>query len=111
MLVGLFCLALENRVNGFVLLISGSLVTILLLGTLGAAFIIGSKKRINGFFTYITKFVNRIINIVRPKHPETINVARVQKLFSELHDTYQIVKKEPKKFCKPILKSEINVQK
>ena len=102
MLVGLFCLALENRVNGFVLLISGSLVTILLLGTLGAAFIIGSKKRINGFFTYITKFVNRIINIVRPKHPETINVARVQKLFSELHDTYQIVKKEPKLLKKPL---------
>lgn len=103
MLVGLFCLALENRVNGFVLLISGSLVTILFVGTFGAAFIIGSKKRINSFFTYITKFVNRVINIVRPKHPETINIARVQKLFSELHDSYQIIKKDPKLLKKPLL--------
>jgi len=101
LLVGLLFLAIDNKANNFVLLIAGSLVTLLVIGTIGLAFIIGSKKRINSFFTYITKIINKIISVVRPKHPETINVEKVQKLFSELHDSYQIVKKDPKLLKRP----------
>lgn len=102
LLVGLLFLAVDNKANNFVLLIAGSLVALLVIGTFGLAFIIGSKKRINSFFTYITRIINKIINVVRPKHPETINIEKVQKLFSELHESYQIVKKDPKLLKRPL---------
>lgn len=101
--VGLLVLTLNGEVNNLVILIAGSLATLLLVGTLGVAFIVGSKKRINSFFTYITKVVNKIISVVRPKHPETINIERVEGLFTELHENYLVFRKDPGQLKKPLL--------
>jgi uncharacterized protein (TIRG00374 family) len=101
--VGVFVLAINGEVNNFVILIAGSLATLLLVGTITIAFIVGSKKRINAFFTFITKIINKVINLIRPKHPETISVERVERLFTELHHNYMIFKKEPKKLKQPLM--------
>jgi uncharacterized protein (TIRG00374 family) len=90
---GVFLLAIDGRASGLLILVAGSLVTLLFVGTFGLVFIIGSKRRINSFFTFVTKLVNRIIHIVRPKHPETINIARAEEVFAELHDNYMVVKR------------------
>lgn len=99
---GLFVLALGHSANGLTLLVGGSLATLLLVGTFIVAYIIGSKTRINSFFTYITKFVNRLIHIFRRKHPETINIARVERVFTELHENYMYLKSDPKVLKKPL---------
>lgn len=93
--VGLLILALGGQASNLVILIAGSLATLLFVGTLGMMFIVGSKKRINSFFTYITRFVNRLIHLVRKNNPETISIARVEKLFTELHENYMLIKKNP----------------
>ena len=100
--VGLIMLALGGNANGFTLLVAGSLATLLFVGTLGVAFIVGSKRRINAFFTYITRFVNRLIHIFRRAHPETINIARVERVFTELHENYMLLKNDPKVLKKPL---------
>lgn len=102
---GVLVLALNGGVSNFVILIAGSLATLLFVGTIGAAFIIGSKKRINGFFKYFTKMINKVINVVRPKHPETISVERVEILFTELHENYLVFKDKPQLLKKPLLYS------
>ena len=92
---GLLILALGGQASNLVILIAGSLATLLFVGTLGMMFIVGSKKRINSFFTYITRFVNRLIHLVRKNNPETISIVRVEKLFTELHENYMLIKKNP----------------
>jgi len=89
---GLLCLAIGGGANGFVILIGSSIATLLLVITFGSAFLISSETRINSFFTYVTVLLNKVIHIVRPKHPETINVERVQATFKDLHENYQILK-------------------
>jgi glycosyltransferase 2 family protein len=101
--LGLIILAIGGQASNFAILIAGSLATLLFVGTLAAMFIVGSKKRINGFFTYITRFVNRLIRVVRPKHPETINIQKVQILFTELHENYLELRKRPKVLRGPLL--------
>ncbi len=101
--VGLIMLAIGHQANNFLILVAGSLATLLFVGTVAAAFIIGSQRRINSFFTYITKFVNRLINVVRPKHPETINIARAQRVVNELHENYLILKKNPGILRRPLV--------
>lgn len=100
---GLIFLALGNQASNLVILVSSSLATFLLVATLGAAFLIGSERRINGFFTYIARFLNKAIHIVRPKTPETISVARVQKTFTELHENYKILKSDYRKMVPPVI--------
>ncbi len=92
LIFGVLCLALMGRVNGIVLLAAGSLSTLLIVGTIGFVYIIGSKQRINSFFTGLTRALNRLIRIVRPSYPETINISQAKKSFDDFHDSYQAIK-------------------
>lgn len=89
---GLFCLAIMGRVNNLVILVAGSLSTLLLVGTIGFAYLVGSKHRINNFFTNVTIGLNRLIHLVRPHYPETINIDRARRLFDDFHNNYEEVK-------------------
>jgi uncharacterized protein (TIRG00374 family) len=75
-----------------ILLIGSSIATLLMVATVGSAFLISSETRINNFFTYITKFINKLIHLVRPKNPETISITKVQATFKDLHENYLILK-------------------
>lgn len=95
--LGLIALAIEGQVSSFVILIASSLATLIIVGAILLTYIVGSKKRIDSFFTWITKMINRIIQVVRPKHPETINIHSSRKMFFDLHEDYKIIKKNYKK--------------
>jgi len=86
---GLFSLSAVGRVNNLTILVAASLSTLLLVGTGLFAYIVGSRQRINGFFTAVTKGLNRVIQVVRPKHPETINIDRARGVFDDFHENYR----------------------
>lgn len=86
--LGLLALAIGGRANSLMILVAGSLSTLLVVLTLIIGFVIGSEKRIDSFFTFITRLINRLIHIVRPQYPETINVARAREVFNDLHNNY-----------------------
>lgn len=102
-LAGLLVLAAAGQASNLVILAASSLATLLLVGTIVLAYIIRSRERISGFFTFITKILNRIIHLVRPRYPETISVAAARKMFYELHDNYLELKKDLRKLKKPII--------
>lgn len=101
--LGVFALAVEGQMNSVILLLAASLTTILVIGTAGFAFIIGSKKRIAGFFTYITKLLNKVIHVVRRNNPETINIQRVRTLLEDLHDNYKLMARDWSRLKRPLL--------
>lgn len=105
--IGLLMLALGGHVNNFTILVGASLVTLLAVLTVGLAFVIGSRKRIKSFFTFVTVNLNRLIHVIRPKHPETINVERVQTVFNELHDNYMIFKSDYSALRGPLISALI----
>jgi glycosyltransferase 2 family protein len=90
--LALLALAVEGRVNNLMILVASSIATALIFLTIGASYVISSKQRITGFFTGLTRVLNRIIQVVRPKHPETITVAKIEYLFTELHENYLLLK-------------------
>jgi len=92
--LGLVLLAIEGHMNSLILLVAGSLTTLLVVGTGGFAFIIGSKKRIAGFFTWLTLQLNKLLQVVRPGHHETINIERARVLFEDLHENYMLVRND-----------------
>lgn len=87
-LFGLFFLAAVGKVNGLVLLTAGALSAFMVVGTFGFAYIIGSERRIKSFFTVLTKTANKLIQVVRPRHPETIKIDRAQEAFVDMHQNY-----------------------
>ncbi len=100
-LFGIFCLAVVGRVNNLTILVASSLSTLLLVGTIGFVYVVGSKQRINVFFTGATKVINRLIQLVRPKHPETINIMKARTTFDDFHDNYQLLKRSRRQLRAP----------
>ncbi len=101
--LGLIMLAIGGKANDVVILVAGSLTTLLFVSTLAVTYIIGSKQRINSFFTFITKLINRLIHVFRRSNPETINIARAQALFTELHEHYMHIRRNLDVLRRPLL--------
>ena len=91
--VGLLALAIGGQASNLIMLVAGSLATMLFFGTFALAFVVGSNKRIDIFFTFITKLINKAINFVRRNNPETINVETARKTFHELHENYMHIRR------------------
>ncbi len=109
LIVALIMLSFSGQVNRFVLLAGGSISTLIVVGTIAMAFVIGSQRRINAFFGFLTKTINRAIHVVRPKHPETINVARAKNAFEDLHQNYAIIKNDYRVLKWPLVWSLVAV--
>lgn len=101
LIAGLFFLAIVGKASGLVLFIAGILSTLLVVGTILFTYIIGSKSRINMFFLSVTRGLNKIISIVRPKHPETINIKRAHHVFDDMHGNYQEFRKHRRELRAP----------
>ncbi|HSW80227.1 MAG TPA: lysylphosphatidylglycerol synthase transmembrane domain-containing protein [Candidatus Saccharimonadales bacterium] len=91
LVIGLICLAFSGAVNNFVILVAGSLSTLLVVGTVGFVMIIGHERRIQATFTFFTNLLNRLILIVRKNHPETISMATARSAVDELHSNYKLI--------------------
>ena len=100
-LFGLLCLAVMGRVSNLTILVAASLSTLLVVGTAGFAYIVGSKQRINAFFGSVTKLFNRLVHLVRPTQPETINIGRARSLFDDFHNNYEEIKSSYKQLRGP----------
>ncbi len=103
LLFGVFALALMGRVNNIVILTAGSLSTLMVIGTLGFMYIISSKQRINSFFTALTRALNRLIKVVRPRQPETINISKAKKTFDDFHSSYLAIRSNYRELKMPFL--------
>ena len=99
---GLIALAVGGQAHDVALLIAGILGTLIAVLMFLLAYIIGSKRRINTFFTFIARQINNLIHIVRPKHPETINIDRAKQAFTEMHETFLTIRKDWKALRPPL---------
>ncbi len=93
LIIGLIFIAAGGHANNFVILVAGSLSTLLLVGTFAFVMIIGHERRIQATFSFLTQFLNRLIQVVRPEHPETINMAKARSTVDELHQNYKLIER------------------
>lgn len=100
--VGMFLLAAHGRASNLTMFIGTALLMLVFAGMAVFTYIIGSKTRINGFFTWLTRRLNRLIQLVRPKHPETINIGAARQAFDEFHDSYMELQRKRRELREPL---------
>jgi glycosyltransferase 2 family protein len=101
--IGVFCLAIEGNMSNVILLVAGMLTSAMVIGTGLFAYIIGSKERISGVFTWVTRGLNRVIRVVRPKRQEAINIESARETFDDLHDNYMLLRKDLRALRSPFI--------
>lgn len=100
---GLISLSVMGRVSNLTILLAAVVSTLLIVGTAMFGYIVGSRQRIDEFFTGVTRVLNRIIQVVRPEHPETINIDRARGIFEDFHSNYDEIKRDRKRLKQPFL--------
>lgn len=85
---GLLILALNGRASNFVIFLGTLLAAGVLVATGLFVYVIGSRHRINFFFGWLTRIINRLIHLVRPHHPETIKIDAARHAFDDFHASY-----------------------
>lgn len=101
--IGLLMLSFSGDANNFVMLVAGSLATLLLVGTVGVAYLIESQRRIQTFSGWLARALNRLIQVIRPKHPETINIGKVKFALNELHECYVRIRTDWRVLKRPLV--------
>jgi uncharacterized protein (TIRG00374 family) len=103
LILGVFLLALRGHTNNLIILVTSSLVTLLVVGTFIGIYVLESRQRTQTTLTVIAKTLNRIIRVVRPKHPETIGLERARRAVDELHDNYILLKQKWRELKTPFV--------
>lgn len=103
LILGIILLAARGHASNLIIMVATALITLLVVGTLVVVYIVESKSRINTSLTLITRLLNRLINLVRRGHPETIKIDRAQATFIELHDNYQLLKNRWRELKRPFV--------
>ena len=102
MAFGLLLLAVDGKASGLLILITGSIVTTMAIGTLLFAYIIGSKRRINDFLMFFTNILNRTLSFFTKKK-ESISTERTKEVITELHEQYLKVQNNLHQLKKPLV--------
>ena len=103
LVLGILLMALGGKASSIIILFASVVITILVILTGGAFFIVGSDKRIDGFFTWVTLFLNKVVKTFRPRIHEAINIVRAKKVFNDLHNSYMLFRNDPSQFKSPFL--------
>lgn len=103
-LIGLFALAIYDKANGLMILISSGIVSLTLFGTAIMVYIISSKSRINGFVAFLPKAINGVVRKFRRRKDadDVIDMEKVEHTLEELHDDYISIARDWRKL-KPTL--------
>ena len=92
--IGLFLLALGGSASNMTILIACSLAFLTVFVIIAGTYIVSSKSRIKAAIKGLTQLVNKVLHVVRPSHPETISLKRVEKVGNETHENYKILKEK-----------------
>lgn len=103
LIVGLLILAIEGQANDLMLLVAGSITTLLAIGTVAFVLIIGSKRRIHATFTAITRVINRLFKLFRRGQPDLISIERAESIIHDLHSTYKIIERQYRSLRAPFV--------
>lgn len=102
---GLFMLALGGSASNMTILLTCSMAFLTVFGMAISIYVASNEHRIHTFSQSLTKVINRAIQVVRTKHPETISLKRVEKVFKEMHQYYLILKEKFPELRSPFLYS------
>jgi uncharacterized protein (TIRG00374 family) len=99
---GLLMLAIGGNVSSIAIFAASFTSALILFLTALFVYIVGSKQRITTTILAITKSVNRLIQVIRPKHPATISLVKIQDIFIDFHENYKLLRSKYKELGGPL---------
>lgn len=104
LIVAVLLVTIDGNVNRWIILVSAGLVTAMILVVVGGIFLLSSKKRLDQFSTWLTKFVNHLMRKVTfGRVRSALKVEHMVIFFDDLHRDFLELRREKKILLKPFL--------
>lgn len=91
LIAGLLFMAVGNRVNDVVIMVTTLISVLMVVGTVAFAMIIGSERRIRATFGVVSRLINKAARLVRKSDSDVISVARAEHVVMDLHESYRLI--------------------
>ncbi len=101
LLIALLMLSIFGSASRLIILIASSLSSIIFFGSLFLLYIIGDENRIKQFMAALPKLLNSVVGIFHRHKKQTVNIARIEELFGDLHKDYTHVRSNWKSLRTP----------
>jgi uncharacterized protein (TIRG00374 family) len=102
--VAVIGLTLDHHVNHVIIIISSVLTTAAILLLILSVFVIGSKKRLDGFSGWLTRTANKAVSFfTMGRKKKVLDQAAIQPFFYELHEDFVQIKADKRILIKPFL--------
>lgn len=104
LLVALSVLIIDHSVDRVTILLSLLLAVLAVGATIGGMYLLGSKKRLDAFATWLTRSVNRIVRrVTRGKKGSILKETAITTFFVDIHDDFLAIRRDKKILTKPFL--------
>ncbi|OYX53777.1 hypothetical protein B7Y92_01660 [Candidatus Saccharibacteria bacterium 32-50-13] len=104
LLVALSVLIIDHSVDRVTILLSLLLAVLAVGATIGGMYLLGSKKRLDVFATWLTRSVNRIVRrVTRGKKRSILKETAITTFFVDIHDDFLAIRRDKKILTKPFL--------
>ena len=94
MLVALLVLSLFGNASRFMVLVSSSIISLILVATALVVFVISSASRARKFVAFLPRAINKVARIILRGRLPRINIERIDHLVSQLHEDYLVIHRD-----------------
>jgi uncharacterized protein (TIRG00374 family) len=102
--LAVFIVTLDGNVNRWIILVSAAIVSFMIGASIGLAYLVASRSRMQRFAEWFSKTVNRMTRkLTRGKKRVLVREDKVFTFFEDMHDDYLELKRDRRVLKQPIL--------
>lgn len=102
--LSVIAVTLDGEINRWIILVSSSIVTIMVLATIGLLFLVSSRSRMRRFADRSSKIINRATRkITRGRKRVLVREEKIFDFFEDIHDDYLSLRRDYRVLLVPIM--------
>ena len=103
LLIAVILITIDGNINRLTILVSSSLASGIIFGSIVVAYVIGSKSRLHAFSRFLDRVINGTARRFMRQREHLIKPTVITTFFEELHEDYLTLKDDPRILLKPYL--------
>jgi len=104
MVIAVVLLIIDHKIDRVIILLCSGLVAACIAATVGAIYVIGSKRRLETFSQWLTRRVNAVVRFfTRGRKKQAVKPNTIPTFFSELHDDYLAIRRDRRILIRPFI--------
>ena len=102
--LSVIAVTVDGNINRWIIFVSSSIVTLMVLATIGLIFLVSSRARMHAFADRSSKMINRMTRrITRGRKRVLVREEKIFHFFEEIHDDYLGLKRDYRVLVVPII--------